>query len=399
MKILVLNCGSSSVKFQLIDMEKEERLAKGLIERVGGMKTSISLNIRGVKSEVMHVARDYDEALNYILEILLEPKNNLIKSIDEIGAVGHRVVHGGEYFTDAVLIDEEVISDIEKCTDLAPLHNKAHVAGIRAAQRALPGVPMVAVFDTAFHQTIPPKAYIYNLPYRFYTTYKIRKYGAHGTSHQYVSERVAEVMGKKLESLKIISCHIGNGSSICAIDGGKSIDTTMGLTPLAGLPMATRSGDIDPAIIPFIMRKENIQADDIDEMLNKQSGAWGISGVSSDYRDIEDGYKMNDYRSVLALESQAYKIAQYIGQMYVSLGGADVILFTGGVGENGQETRERVCGYLKCFGIKLDKEANNMKGKEKLISTKDSKIPVYVIPTNEELMIAREVDRIVNSEK
>ncbi len=395
MKILVLNCGSSSLKFQLIDMQTEEPICKGNFERVGGMKTSIKLNIKGVKTEEMHVARDYDEAISYVLEVLLEPKNDLIESLDEITAIGHRIVHGGEYFSEATLIDEDVIKKIEECTSLAPLHNPAGIAGIRAAQNAMPGKPNVVVFDTAFHQTMPPKAYIYNIPYRFYTTYKIRKYGFHGTSHKFVAQRASELLNKKIDDLKMITCHIGNGSSICAIDGGKSIDTTMGLTPLAGIPMATRSGDIDPAIIPYIMKKENIQADDVEDMLNKQSGAWGISGVSSDYRDIEDGFNMNDYRSILALESQSYKMAQYIGQYFVTLGGLDCLVFTGGVGENGIETRERVCKYLECLGIKLDTASNNIKGKEKLISTVDSKIPVYVIPTNEELMIARETYRLV----
>ena len=399
MKILVLNCGSSSLKFQLIDMENEERLVKGNFERIGGMKTTLKLNIRGEKSEILRIARDYDEAISFVLEVLQKPENNLISSIDEIEAVGHRIVHGGELFGESVFITDEVINEIEKCIDLAPLHNPAGLAGIRAAQKAMPKKPMVAVFDTAFHQTMPSKAYIYQIPYRYYTSYKIRKYGFHGTSHRYVANRLAELLNRKFEELKIITCHIGQGSSICAIDKGKSVDTSMGLTPLAGIPMATRSGDIDPAIIPYIMKKENLQPEDVEQMLNKQSGAWGVSGVSSDYKDVEDGYAMKDPRSVLALDSQAYKIAQYIGQYYVTLGGLDGLVFTGGVGENGLETRQRVCEYLKVIGVELDEEANNVKGKEKCITTKTSKIPVYVVPTNEELMIARDTHKLVMNQK
>lgn len=390
MKILVLNCGSSSLKFQLIDIESEERIVKGNFERIGGMKTTLKLNIRGEKSEILHIARDYDEAISFVLEVLLKPENNIISSIDEINGVGHRIVHGGEMFSSSVIITDEVISEIEKCIALAPLHNPAGVAGIKAAKKALPNVPMVAVFDTAFHQTMPSKAYIYQIPYRYYTSYKIRKYGFHGTSHRYVAKRVAEIMGKDIKDLKIINCHLGQGSSICAIDGGNSIDTSMGLTPLSGIPMATRCGDIDPAIIPYIMKLDNLGPEDMEEILNKQSGAWGVSGVSSDYKDIEDGYVMGDQRSILTLESQAYKIAQYIGQYFVTLGGVDVITFTGGVGENGFEARERICEYLKCIGVELDKEANNCKGKEICISTPESKVKVYVVPTNEELMIARD---------
>ena len=387
MKILVLNCGSSSLKFQLINMDNNERMAKGNFERIGGMKTTLKLNVRGNKEELLHIARDYDEAIEFVLEVLQNPKYELINSLDEIGAVGHRIVHGGEMFSESVLINDEVISEIEKCIDLAPLHNPAGVAGIKSAQKVLPNIPMVAVFDTAFHQTMPAKAYIYQIPYRYYTSYKIRKYGFHGTSHKYVSQRIAELEG---DNKKIINCHLGQGASICAIDNGKSIDTSMGLTPLAGIPMATRCGDIDPAIIPYIMKRDNLGPEDIEEILNKQSGAWGVSGVSTDFKDIEDGYEMGDQRSILTLDNQAYRIAQYIGQYAISLGGLDVLTFAGGVGENGIETRERVCKYLEPFGVKLDLEANNIRGKEKCISTEDSKVKIYVIPTNEELMIAKE---------
>ena len=392
MKILVLNCGSSSLKFQLINMETEERMAKGNFERIGGMKTTLHLNINGKKEEMLHIARDYDEAIEFVLEVLQKPEYDLIKSLDEIGAVGHRIVHGGEMFSKAVLIDDIVISEIEKCIDLAPLHNPAGVAGIKAAKKVLPDVPMVAVFDTAFHQTMPAKAYIYQIPYRYYTSYKIRKYGFHGTSHKYVSQRITELEGP---DKKLINCHLGQGASICAIDSGKSIDTSMGLTPLAGIPMATRCGDIDPAIIPYIMKRDNLGPEDIEEILNKQSGAWGVSGVSSDYKDIEDGYNMGDQRSILTLESQAYKIAQYIGQYMISLGGLDVLTFAGGVGENGIETRERICKYLEPFGVKLDLNLNNVRGKERCISTEDSKVKEYVIPTNEEIMIAEETYNLV----
>ncbi len=392
MKILVLNCGSSSLKFQLINTDNNERMAKGNFERIGGMKTTLRLNVRGKKEELLHIARDYDEAIEFVLEVLQKPEYELINNIEEIEAVGHRIVHGGEMFSKSVIINDEVIEEIEKCIDLAPLHNPAGVAGIKSAKKVLPNVPMVAVFDTAFHQTMPQKAYIYQIPYRYYTSYKIRKYGFHGTSHKYVSERVTELEG---DNKKIINCHLGQGSSICAIDNGKSIDTSMGLTPLAGIPMATRCGDIDPAIIPYIMKRDNIGPEDIEEILNKQSGAWGLSGVSSDYRDIEDGFEMGDQRSVLTLDNQAYKIAQYIGQYIISLGGLDILTFAGGVGENGIETRERVCKYLEPFGVKLDLEANNVKGKERCISTEDSKIKIYIIPTNEELMIAKETYELV----
>ena len=390
MKILVLNCGSSSLKFQLIDMEDEKKLIKGNFERIGGMKTTLKLNINGDKKEILHIARDYDEAINFILEVLTSKEYKIIDSLDEISGVGHRIVHGGEMFHESVLITDEVVEEIEKCIALAPLHNPAGVAGIKAAKKALPNVPMVAVFDTAFHQTMPPKAYIYQIPYRYYTSYKIRKYGFHGTSHRYVADRVAEIIGKKVEDLKIINCHLGQGSSICAIDGGKSVDTSMGLTPLSGIPMATRSGDIDPAIIPYIMKLDNLSPEDIEDMLNKQSGAWGVSGVSTDFRDIERAAAQGDERSILALESRAYIIAQYIAKFLVTLQGADYIVFTGGVGENGFEERERICNYLEFMNIKLDKEQNKVRGQEKLLSTPDSSIKIYTIPTNEEIMIARD---------
>ena len=394
MKILVLNCGSSSLKFQLIDMENEERIVKGNYERIGGKRSSLRINIRGEKSEIFHVARDYDEAIRFVLDVLLN-QNKVIESINEIGAIGHRIVHGGEKFSKSVIITEEVISEIEKCIALAPLHNPASIAGIRAAEKNFEGIPMVAVFDTAFHQTMPAKAYIYQIPYRFYEYYKIRKYGFHGTSHRYVADRVSNLMNKDIKDLKIISCHLGQGASLCAIDGGKSVDTTMGLTPMAGIAMATRCGDIDPSIIPYIMKLEDLTPDEMERIMNKKSGAWGVSGVSEDYRDIEQAYSEGDERSILALDSQAYQIAQYIGKFMISLGGLDVITFAGGVGERGFEMRERICKYLEPFGIKLNLEENKVKGIEKCISSEDSKVKIFVVPTNEELMIARDTYNLV----
>ena len=387
MKILVLNCGSSSLKFQLINMDNNERMAKGNFERIGGMKTTLKLNVRGNKEELLHIARDYDEAIEFVLEVLQNPKYELINSLDEIGAVGHRIVHGGEMFSESVLINDEVISEIEKCIDLAPLHNPAGVAGIKSAQKVLPNIPMVAVFDTAFHQTMPAKAYIYQIPYRYYTSYKIRKYGFHGTSHKYVSQRIAELEG---DNKKIINCHLGQGASLCAIKNGKSVDTTMGLTPLAGVPMGTRCGDVDPSIIPTVMKLYDIKPDEMLNILNKESGAWGVSGVSTDFRDIERTAAEGDERSILALESRAYIIAQYIAKFIVTLNGVDVITFAGGIGENGFEERQRICNYLECFGIRLDKKKNEIRGEEALISAEDSKVRIYIVPTNEEIIIAKD---------
>lgn len=397
MKILVLNCGSSSLKFQVIDMENEDRIVKGNYERIGGKRSCLRFNVRGQKFEREKAARDYEEAIKIVLKLIQEEKYNIISSLDEIGAVGHRIVHGGEKYSESVLITDEVIKEIEKCIPLAPLHNPEGLEGIKAAKKVLKNVPMVAVFDTAFHQTLPPIAYVYQIPYKYYKKYKIRKYGFHGTSHKYVANRVAEIVGENIEELKIINCHIGQGASICAINRGKSVDTSMGLTPTAGIPMATRSGDIDPAIIPYIMRIENLDTNEIERMLNKKSGAWGISGVSEDYRDIEREYENGDQRSILALDTQAYKIAQTIAAYMITLQGVDIITFTGGVGEKGIQARERICKYLECFGIKLDKERNNIKAEERLISADDSKVKLYVVPTNEELMIARDTLNIVKN--
>ena len=397
MKVLVLNCGSSSLKFQLIDMENEERMIKGNYERIGGKRSCLRFNIKGEKYEIEKAARSYEEAIKTVLKLLQDPKYSLISTLEEIGAVGHRIVHGGEKYNKSVLITDEVIDEIKKCIPLAPLHNPEGLAGIKATRKVIKDKPMVAVFDTAFHQSLPPTAYIYQIPYKYYEKYKIRKYGFHGTSHMYVSNRIAQILNKDIKDLKIINCHLGQGASICAIDSGKSVDTTMGLTPTAGIPMATRSGDIDPAIIPYIMNLENLDTNEIEVMLNKNSGAWGVSGVSEDYRDIEKEYKQGDERSILALDTQAYKIAQTIVSYMVPLQGLDVITFSGGVGEKGIEARERICKYLEFLGIKLDKNRNNVRACEALISSDDSKVKLYVVPTNEELMIARDTYEIVKN--
>ena len=388
MKVLVLNCGSSSLKCQLLDMEKNERIMKGHYDRIGGSRSSLRFNVRGNKTEIEHPARNFEEAISYILRLLTSPENNVIASLDEIGAVGHRIVHGGEKFKNSVVINDEVIAAIKDSIKLAPLHNPAGLAGITACRKLLPNTPMVAVFDTAFHQTMDEKAFIYQLPYKYYEEHRIRKYGFHGISHRYVAGRMAEITGRS--DLKIINCHLGQGASLCAIKEGKSMDTTMGLTPLAGIPMGTRCGDVDPSIIPTVMKLYDIKPDEMLKILNKESGAWGVSGVSTDFRDIEREAAKGDERSILALESRAYIIAQYIAKFVVTLGGVDVITFAGGIGENGMEERERICNYLECFGIKLDKQKNLVRGEERLISTDDSRAMVYIIPTNEELIIARD---------
>ena len=388
MKVLVLNCGSSSLKCQLIDMEKNERIMKGHYDRIGGARSSLRFNVRGEKTVIEHPARDFEEAIGEILRLLISDEYKVIKSFDEIGAVGHRIVHGGEKFKKSVVINDDVIEAIKECITLAPLHNPAGLAGIYACQKLLPNVPMVAVFDTSFHQTIPEKAFIYQLPYKYYEDYKIRKYGFHGISHRYVANRISEILGRK--DLKVINCHLGQGASLCAIKDGKSIDTTMGLTPLAGVPMGTRCGDVDPSIIPTVMKLYDIQPDEMLRIMNKESGAWGVSGVSTDFRDIERTAAEGDERSILALESRAYIIAQYIAKFIVTLNGVDVITFAGGIGENGFEERERICGYLECFGIKLDKEKNLTRGEEYKISSDDSKVDIYIVPTNEEILIAED---------
>ncbi|MCR5186626.1 MAG: acetate kinase [Clostridia bacterium] len=389
MKVLVLNCGSSSLKCQLIDMPSGERIMKGHYERIGGRKSSLRFNVRGEKAIIEHPARDFDEAIGEILGLLTSKEFNVISDLSEIGAVGHRIVNGGEYFKKSEAVTDEAIEELEKNVNLAPLHNPAGIAGIKACRKLLPDTPMLVALDTSFHQTMEPKAYIYALPYKYYEDYKIRKYGAHGISHLYVSKQVEKITGKK--NLRIVNCHLGQGASLCAIKDGKSVDTTMGLTPLAGIPMGTRCGDVDPSIIPIVMKLYDISPDDMLNIMNKESGAWGISGVSTDFRDIEKEASEGDERSILALEQRAYVIAQYIAKMVVPLGGIDMLTFCGGIGENGFEERERICKYLGFLGIKLDTERNAVKGKETIISSEDSKVPVYVIPTNEEQMIANDV--------
>ena len=392
MKVLVLNCGSSSLKCQLIDMEKEERIMKGHYDRIGGSRSSLRFNVRGEKVNIEHPARDFEEAISEILSLLTSDKYKVINDLSEIGAVGHRIVHGGEKFKNSVVIDDEVVKAIDDNIKLAPLHNPAGLAGIKACKKLLPNTPMVAVFDTSFHQTMDEKTFIYQLPYKYYEDHKIRKYGFHGISHRYIAGRVAELTGRN--DLKIINCHLGQGASLCAIKDGKAVDTTMGLTPLAGIPMGTRCGDVDPSIIPTVMKLYNLQPDEMLRILNKESGAWGVSGVSTDFRDIERTAAQGDERSILALESRAYIIAQYIAKFVVTLQGVDYITFCGGIGENGWEERERICKYLECFGVKLDYEKNRIRGEEVLISTEDSKIKIQVVPTNEEIVIAQDAYRL-----
>ena len=395
MKILVVNCGSSSLKYQLIDMEDEKVLAKGYIEKIGLKDSFLTHTVNGEKHKIERNIPNHEEGMKVVIEQLLNNEYGVIKDLKEIDAVGHRVVHGGEKFSGSVVITDEVVKAIEECIPLAPLHNPAGIIGIEACKKALPGVPMVGVFDTAFHQTIPEKAYIYPIPYKYYEQYKIRKYGFHGTSHKFVSKRVAELMNKPLEDLKIVACHLGQGASLCAIKNGKSVDTTMGLTPLAGVPMGSRCGDIDPSILTFLMKKENLTPDEMDKILNKESGKLGISGVSVDDRDIEQAASEGNHRAKLALDNFAYQVVGNIGKYVAQMNGVDVITFAGGIGENSKEVRTRICEYLSFLGLKIDEEKNNVRGEEREISTADSKVKVYIVPTNEELMIARETKELV----
>ena len=391
MNILVINCGSSSLKYQLINSETEGVLAKGLCERIGidGMLTYQPEGGEKEKSEI--AMPTHTEAINAVLAALTNEKSGVIKSLSEVGAVGHRVVHGGEKFASSVVLTEEVLTQIEECNDLAPLHNPANLIGIRACQELMPNVPMVGVFDTAFHQTMPLEAYMYGIPYEYYEKYKIRKYGFHGTSHSFVSKRMAQLLGKPIEDLKIIVCHLGNGSSVCAVDGGKSVDTSMGLSPLEGLIMGTRSGDIDPSVMEFICKKENMDINGIMEVLNKKSGVQGLSGVSSDFRDLQAGAAEGNKRCEMAVDVFCYRVLKYIGAYVAAMNGVDAIAFTAGLGENDEIVRRKIVSRLGYLGIKLDEEVNdNGRGKEIAISTPDSKVPVWIVPTNEELAIARE---------
>ncbi len=391
MKVLVVNCGSSSLKYQLIDMVDESVMAKGLVERIGIEGSILTHEATGKEKKVIEEPmKDHKKALELVLEAVVNKEYGAIESMDEIEAVGHRVVHAGEKFSDSVVINNEVIAALEECIELAPLHNPPNLIGIRACIELMPGVKMVGVFDTAFHQSMPASSYIYALPYEYYEKYGVRKYGFHGTSHKYVAQRTASMLGKDLDSLKIITCHLGNGASITAIDKGKSVDTSMGFTPLEGLVMGTRSGDLDPAIITFIMEKENLSVNEMNNLLNKKSGVLGISGISSDFRDIESSAKQGNERAQLALNKFNVRVKKYIAACAAVMGGVDAIVFTAGLGENSISARELICGGFEFMGMELDKEKNNVRGKETVVSTDSSKVKILVIPTNEELMIARD---------
>ncbi|MGE5653630.1 MAG: acetate/propionate family kinase [Bacillota bacterium] len=397
MKVLVLNCGSSSLKYQLFDMTDESVLAKGRVERIG-IEGSFLVHSATGKEEVERKSDmpNHKVAIKNVLDILTSSDYGVIKSFDEIDAVGHRVVHGGEDFSGSVMIDQAVKDALTRNIDLAPLHNPPNIQGIEAAEANMPGVPMVGVFDTAFHATMPKKVYLYGLPYNLYEKYKIRLYGFHGTSHKYVSERVAQLMGKPYEQLKIITCHLGNGASMTAVKDGKSFDTSMGFTPLEGVMMGTRSGDFDPAVVPFLMNKENLSTNDLNNQLNKKSGNQGVTGLSSDMRDIEDGIKDGNEMAILGMDMYEYRIRKYIGAYAAAMNGVDAIVFTAGVGENSAMIRSMLCQNLGYLGIEIDEELNgNRKIKEKEISTKNSRVRVFVIPTNEELVIARDTYEIV----
>ena len=395
MKVLVLNCGRSSLKYQLINMENEEVLASGKYERIGEDEAFITHKVNGQKIEIKNPAYNHTEAIEFTLKQLVNPEYKVIDSLDEIEAIGHRLVHGGEKISESVIIDDEVIDVLKECTDLAPLHNPACILGIEACRKVMPEKPMVGVFDTAFHQTISKEKYIYPIPYEYYKKYKIRKYGFHGTSHMYVSQRLAEIENKPIEDLKIVTCHLGQGSSICAVESGKSIDTSMGLSPLGGIPMVTRSGDMDPSVLTYIMKKEGISSDEMEAILNKESGVSGISGLAPDFRVIEQSSHEGHERAKIAIDNFKYSIASYIAKYAVAMNGIDAIVFTGGVGENQILIRKGICEQLTFMGVEIDEELNNMRGEEKLVSKPTSKVKVYVIPTNEELMIAKETKRLV----
>lgn len=390
MNVLVINCGSSSLKFQLINATNDEMLAKGICERIGIDGGLTYQKAGGQKEKSEKSMPTHTEAIKYVLEALMNESTGVVKSLDEIGAVGHRLVHGGEKFAHSVIINDEVIKAVEECNDLAPLHNPANLIGVNACLEAMPNTPMVGVFDTAFHQTMPEKAYMYGLPYEYYDKYKIRRYGFHGTSHSFVSKRVAEIVGKPVTELKTIVCHLGNGASVCAVKNGESVDTSMGLTPLEGLVMGTRSGDIDPAILEFLYKKEGMDIPELMNMLNKKSGVQGLSELSSDFRDLTEAKLAGNKKAQIALEVFAYRVAKYIGAYVAAMNGVDVIAFTAGIGENDDLVRKDVMQYLGYLGIGFDEAANNTKGEEVTISTPDSKVKVMIVPTNEELAIARE---------
>lgn len=398
MKILVINCGSSSLKYQVLDMTNEILLAKGLVERIGIEGSVITHEKIGMdKFKFTAPMANHKDAIGHVLEALTNAEHGVLNSMDEITAVGHRVVHAGEKYASSVLITEDVINALEECIDIAPLHNPPNLLGIAACQELMPNTPMVGVFDTAFHQTMPPESYIYAIPYEYYEKYKIRRYGFHGTSHKYVAERTADILGVNIDDLKIITCHLGNGASVSAIKRGKCIDTSMGFTPLEGLVMGTRSGDIDPAIVSYIRQKENLAHGEATEILNKKSGVLGISGVSSDFRDLEEAVAAGNERAALALKVFAHKVKFYIGAYIAEMNGVDAIVFTAGVGENDIGMRDVICSELGNLGIKLDLVKNKVRGKESIISREDSKVKVLLVPTNEELMIARDTFSIVKN--
>lgn len=395
MKILVLNCGSSSLKYQLINMETDEVMASGKYERIGEKEAFITHKVNGQKIVIEHTAMNHEEAVDFTLKQLVNPEYKVIDSLDEINAIGHRLVHGGEKISESVVIDDNVVNVLKECIDLAPLHNPAGIIGIETCKKVMPGKPMVGVFDTAFHQTMPKERYLYPINYEYYEKYGIRKYGFHGTSHMYVSNRLAEIENKDIKDMKIVTCHLGQGSSICAVEGGKSVDTSMGLTPLAGIPMVTRSGDLDPSVVTFLMKKENLTPEEIENKLNKESGVQGISGLAPDFREIEAESVNGNERADIAMKSFKYAVASFIAKYAVAMNGVDAIVFTGGVGENQIKIREGICNQLTFMGVEIDPEKNNVRSEEKLVSKDSSKVKVYVIPTNEELMIAKETERLI----
>ena len=398
MKILVVNCGSSSLKYQLINMEDESVLAKGNFERIGEQESLLTHKVNGNAHVIKTPVMSHTEALDIILKQFINPEYKVIDSLKEIDAVGHRAVHGGELFDKSALIDEDVIAKFDSCSPLAPLHNPAGILGIRACQKAMPGVPMVAVFDTAFHQTMPKENYLYPIPYELYEKYKIRKYGFHGTSHLFVSRRAAELEEKPIKDLKIVTCHLGQGASIAAVKGGISVDTSMGLTPLGGIPMVTRCGDLDPSVVTDIMEKENLTPKEINSLLNKKSGLFGISGLDPDFRQIESAsYEEDKPNAKIAIELFEKTVAQFVAKYAVTMGGVDLVVFTGGIGENQINVRKRICNYLKFMGLEIDEDLNNIKGDERVITKPESKIKAYIIPTNEELVIARDTKAIVEN--
>ena len=395
MKVLVINCGSSSLKYQLIDMDGEKVLCKGLCERIGMESSMITHEANGHKATTPAIFPTHTEAFAEVVKKMTTGEGKCINDVSEIDAIGHRVVHGGEKFKESCLITDEVIETIRELSPLAPLHNPAGILGIEAARKVFGNIPMVAVFDTAFHSTMPPKAYMYAIPYEYYEKYGVRRYGFHGTSHKYVASRAADMLGKPIESLKLISCHLGNGSSVTAVDGGKSVETSMGFTPLAGLPMGTRAGDIDAGILEYLMNKYGYSIGEMLNILNKKSGMEGISGVSSDFRDLEEGAEKGNERCALAREKFAYEVKKLIGAYAAVMGGVDAIIFTAGVGENDALERMQIASGLEYMGVKMDEDANNVRGEERVISATDSKVKVLLIPTNEELMIAMDTASLV----